>query len=294
MKKFYAMTLSMALTGLFISCKSESSRAIVLFYTGTATIQHEKQQPKPAQVLEIINNGDIIETGVKSSLVIQAGSEFTVRIEENTAVIISSITDISKRQICLEKGRVLSRVEKLKKGNEYIIKTPTAVASVRGTEFLTDYSGGKTIVAVGKGKVSVVKTVTSEEKFADPGKTVVVAESVEMRDINQVETLELKKLENTPVIKNPDLLKQGELDEKTKPVIDQDRIVNDEIEKIMGSSGMSYEAIKSKFQRVDVITLYNGRVIKGAILSRGRELKIITPNGVVTVNSKDVKKTGVM
>lgn len=286
--------LSMTLMVIYMSCKSESSQAMVLFYSGTATIQHVNEQPKPVQVQEIVKNGDVIETGDKSSVIVQAGSEFTVRFEENTKALISSITDITKREISLNKGKVLSRVSKLQKGMEYMIKTPTAVASVRGTEFLTDYTDGKTIVAVGKGTVSVVKNETSEQKLAELGKTVVVTDKMEMRDINQVESLELKKLGNTPVIKDADGLKPGEINEKMNPVIDKDKVLNDEIEKLMGSAGMSLEQIKAKFQRIDVITLYNGRVVKGAILSRGHELKILTPSGVVTVNAKNVKRTGVM
>jgi len=294
MKKLFMMLLSMLLGNLFISCKSGSSQAMVLFFTGTATIQHVNEQPKPVQVHETVKNGDIIETGDKSAVIVQAGDEFTVRFEENTKVIISSINNISKREINLNSGKVLSRVSKLKKGNEYMIKTPTAVASVRGTEFLADYSEGKTTVAVAKGKVSVVKNDNKEENFADQGKTVVVSDKVELRNINQVETLELKKLENTPVIKDAESIKPSELNEKMNPVIDKEKEINDEIEKLKGSKGMSLQDIKTKFQRIDIITLYNGRVIKGAILSRGQVLKIITPSGVVTVKAKDIQRTGVM
>jgi hypothetical protein len=284
----------MLLGNILVSCKGASSQAMILFFTGTATIQHVNEQPKPVSVQETVKNGDIIETKDKSSVIVQAGNEFTMRFEENTRVVISSIADLSKKEISLNKGKVLSRISKLEKGREYMVKTPTAVASVRGTEFLTDFSDGKTVVAVGKGKVSVVKIDTKEEKFADPGKAVVVAEKVEIRDLNQVETLELKKLESTPSINDAGSLKPEQLKEKMNPVIDKEKEINDEIEKLMGSKGMSFEEMKVKFHRVDVITLYNGRVIRGVILSRGQFLKIVTPSGVITVNAKDIQRTGVM
>jgi len=296
LKNVYAAVLSMMIVAMMsASCGSGKGKsdatAIVSFYTGTATIQSANAQPRPVKAQDIVKNGDIIETGDKSSVIVQVGEELLVRFEANTKVVVSSITDIAKREINLEKGKVLSSVSKLKKGNEYFVKTPTAVASVRGTEFLTDFAEGKTIVAVGKGRVSVVKSETKEENRVDPGNSVVVAEKVEMRSISKIETLELKKLENTPVIKDIEKMTQEDLNKNFDKTIKSDEEINIEIEKL---SGMSFEEMKAKYHRIDVLNMYNGRVIKGIILSRGASLKILTPGGVVTVQSKDVKRTDVM
>jgi len=293
MKKVYAAVLSMMIVSFMsVSCgMGKSATAVISFYSGTATIQSANGQPRPVQVQDMVKDGDIIDTGDKSSVIVQVGDELLVRFEANTKVIVTSIKDIAKREITLEKGKVLSSVSKLKKGNEYSVKTPTAVASVRGTEFLTDFADGKTTVAVGKGAVSVVKTETKEEKLVDPGSSVVVAEKVEMRGINQVETLELKKLETTPVIKDIEKMTPDDLKNKYQNTIKTDEEINAEIEKL---KGMSFEDMKAKYQRIDVITMYNGRVIKGVIMSRGASLKILTPGGIVTVQAKDVQRTGVM
>jgi hypothetical protein len=293
MEKVYAAVLSVILVSMMsLSCgMGKSADAVISFYSGTATIQSANGQPRPVKIQDKVADGDIIETGDKSSVIVQVGDELLVRFEANTKVVVTSIKDIAKREINLEKGKVLSSVQKLKKGNEYFVKTPTAVASVRGTEFLTDYADGKTIVAVGKGKVSVVKSETKEEKLADPGNSVVVTDKVEMRGINQVETLELKKLETTPVIKDVEKMTPEDLNKKYENTVKTDEEINAEIEKL---TGMSYEDMKKKFQRIDVITMYNGRVIKGVIMSRGASLKILTPGGVVTVQAKDVQRTGVM
>jgi hypothetical protein len=292
-KKVYAAVIPMMLASLIsVSCGAgKSANAVISFYSGTATIQSANAQPRPVKIQDMVMDGDIIETGDKSSVIVQVGDELLVRFEANTKVIVTSIKDIAKREINLEKGKVLSSVSKLKKGNEYSVKTPTAVASVRGTEFLTDFDNGKTIVAVGKGAVSVVKTETKEEKLVDPGSSVVVAEKVEMRGINQVETLELRKLETTPVIKDIEKMTPEDLNKQYQNTVKTDEEINAEIEKL---SGMSYEDMKAKYQRIDVVTMYNGRVIKGVIMSRGASLKILTPSGVVTVQAKDVQRTGVL
>jgi len=293
MKKVYAAVLTvMFSTLLSLSCgMGKSADAVISFYSGTATIQSANAQPRPVKVQDKVLDGDIIETGDKSSVIVQVGEELLVRFEANTKVVVTSIKNIAKREINLEKGKVLSSVQKLKKGNEYFVKTPTAVASVRGTEFLTDYADGKTVVAVGKGVVSVVKSETKEEKLAEIGNSVVVTEKVEMRGINQVETLELKKLDKTPVVKDIEKMTPEDLNKRYEETVKTDEEINAEIEKL---SGMSYEEMKEKYQRVDVITMYNGRVIKGVILTRGTYLKILTPSGIVTVNAKDVQRTGVM
>ncbi len=293
MKNFYAAALAMILISLIpASCgKGKSADAVVSFFSGTATIQTANALPRPVKIQDIVKDGDVIETGDKSSVIVQVGNELIVRFEANTKVVVASITNIAKREINLDKGKVLSNVSKLKKGNDYFVKTPTAVASVRGTEFLTDYSNGKTVVAVGKGSVSVVKSDTKEEKLADPGKSVVVSEKIEMRNVNQVETLELKKLEATPAVKDIEKMTTEDLNKKYEDTIKSDEEINKEIEKL---SGMSYEEMKTKYQRIDVITMYNGRVIKGVIMSRGAFLQILTPSGVVTVQAKDVQRTGVM
>jgi hypothetical protein len=293
MKKVSVVMLSMMFVSvLSVSCgKNKSAAAFISFYSGTATIQTAGAQPRPVNVQDMVKDGDIIETGDKSSVIVQVGDELLVRFEANTKVVVSSISDIAKREINLEKGKVLSSVSKLKKGSEYSVKTPTAVASVRGTEFLTDFDNGKTIVAVGKGSVSVVKTETKEEKLVDLGNSVVISDKVEMRGINKVETLELKKLETTPVIKDLEKMTPEDLNKKMEETVKTDEEINAEIEKL---SGMSYEEMKLKYQRIDVISMYNGRVIKGVIMTRGAYLKILTPSGIVTVQAKDVQRTGVM
>ncbi len=296
-KKVYAAALSiMFVTIISVSCKKSTTPAaavdaVVSFYSGTATIQSIGGQPRSIAIKEIVKDGDVIETGDKSSVVVQVGDELLVRFEENTKVVVTSITNIAKREITLDKGKVLSSVTKLKKGNEYFVKTPTAVASVRGTQFLTDYADGKTVVAVGKGRVSVVKSDTNEEKLVDLGNSVTVADKVDMREMNKVETLELKKLETTPVVKDLETMTPEDINKNFEQTIKSDEEINQEIEKL---SGMTLEDLKIKYKRIDVITMYNGRVIKGVIVDRGRTLRILTPGGVVTVPAKNVKRTGVM
>src|SRR5262249_37236528 len=63
----------------------------------------------------------------------------------------------------LEKGRVLSQVQKLKPTEKFSVQTPTAVCAVRGTEFETMTGDKGTYVAVTHGVVGVAIPGANEE-----------------------------------------------------------------------------------------------------------------------------------
>ncbi len=279
---------------MFISCAKETKKEIfVSFFTGSVT-QTRSGTPVPVEVKSVAQEGDIFTIGEKSALILQSSDGLVIRFESNTEAVMSSITDITKREISLNKGRVLSSVEKLQKGHGYAVKTPTAVASVRGTQFLTEFTGTKSIVAVGKGVVNVKRTAgAADEKLVEKGNSAVVEtekEFVELREINKVETLELSKLEKTPVVpevekKTPDELKQI-FNEIEKTEVD----INEQIKE---ETGLTPAEMKAKYGRIDLITLYSGRTIQGIIVSRGESYRVLTTNGPVAIKAKDVRRTDV-
>ena len=295
-KRFYVQLLIICAAVLFAaSCSKKEEKVYVSFFTGAVTIETAGEEASPVKVMDEVKDGDVIETGDKSYVIIQTGGGLIIRFDSDTRVVFESISSLEKRELSLNRGKVVSRVSKLKKGSEYNIKTPTAVASVRGTEFLTEYEKGKTTVAVGKGKVSVVKSETSEESLVETGNTAVVEESsdaaVEMREISKVEELEISKISEIPLVKPGDT---EEAEKQLNEIENRTEEIDKEIEELMEKDSWTIGKIKAKYGRIDVVTLYNGRVIRGAIISRGSSVKILTPGGVVTVQSKDIRKTGVM
>lgn len=297
LKKLFKKTVIIAAAvsvSMLISCAKETKNELfVSFFTGSVT-QVRNGAQVAVEVKGLGKEGDIFTVGEKSTLILQSSDGLVIRFESNTEAVISSINDVTKREISLNKGKVLSSVEKLQKGHGYAVKTPTAVASVRGTQFLTEFTGTKSIVAVGKGVVNVKRTAGApDEKLVEKGNSAVVEaekEIVELREVNKVETLELSKLENTPVVqevekKTPDELKQifNEI-EKTEIEIN---------EQIKEETGLTPAEMKAKYGRIDVITLYSGRTIQGVIISRGESYRVLTTNGPISVNAKDVRRTDV-
>ncbi len=279
---------------LSASCAKKPEQSFVSFCGGTATILTVDGQTRSAEAGDRIDDGDIIETGENSFLVIQTGDGIVIRVESGTMIEVASLSDVKNRQIDLERGKLISSVVKLKRGHNYKVKTPTVLAAVRGTEFIAGYTGGKSVIAVGSGGVMVARESSGEEVLVEKGKTAVVGlnedEAVELRDISGTEELEISRMQVTPVIENIESADKALLEKKQIEMHEAIDEINIEIEK----QPMSLEQIRADYGRIDVITLYNGRVIRGAILSRGEAVRVRTSTGVISVQSREIRTTGVM
>lgn len=103
---------------------------------------------------------DVITTGKKAVVDLLYGKSGVIRVSENSNLIVSSIADKSNNDtiMTMNNGKVLCTLAKLK-GTGFKVKTPTAVASVRGTSFtvLSDKKGAKLSVVKGTVAVNPVK-----------------------------------------------------------------------------------------------------------------------------------------
>lgn len=289
-RKFFIAAVS--IITLVLSCSKVVNKDMyVSFFKGSVTIQRGGAFI-PVEYKGKVLDGDIVSVGDKSTLILQGGDGLLIRFEPNTDAVILSVNNIKDREISLNKGKVLSSVEKLQKSNRYSVKTPTVVASVRGTQFMTQYDGKNSVVAVGKGVVSVKRMEdVGNEKSVEKGNSAIAEsgrEPLTIRSMNIVEELELSKLDKTPVVENLDLKTNDEIKEIFRETDKNDELVN---QKIKEESGLSPSEMKAKYGRVDVITLYNGKVIQGIILSRGVSYRILTTAGVTTINAKDIRNT---
>lgn len=106
-----------------------------------------------------LSEGDRIETGKKSWVLLGIDKDKGVKIGDNTTINISELKDLGEgnsTQFQVLKGKVWNEVkEKLNSNSKYEIKTPTAVMGVRGTEFFVSYENGILKVGVIEGEVGV-------------------------------------------------------------------------------------------------------------------------------------------
>ena len=134
-----------SITGKVELVRSESTKAVIL------------------SSKESISIGSKIITGDNGSALIQFADSSTLLIQKNSQVVFNTLSSYGKTgmvdtRLRLQKGRVETSVTPMKNsGSRYEIKTPAAVAAVRGTQFRVAYENNQQTMAseVVKGEVSV-------------------------------------------------------------------------------------------------------------------------------------------
>lgn len=298
-------------------------QGIVIFSVGDITIKQQDQAPRPLSLQDMVSQGDTIVTGDKSFATIQFQDIGLLRIQEKTIVTLTTLFANDRGEVYLDQGQVLSKLHRLKKETEYRIKTPTAVASVRGTEYSASYLNGKSLVSVRTGKVAVSTSKSSgaaeqaedlsEATIIDQGKTAVITRTtsadaqeelkLEVRPISEVESLTVKKISIVAMVPEPEKKTKEELTSMQEKIIKEEIAIDKELnskikeEKIINmikKKENTLAEIKEVFERIDEISLYNGRVIQGAIISRGETYKVLTTTGTMDINEADIKKVKIM
>ena len=121
----------------------------------------------------ILDDGDKIRTGKSGFVaVIFIDDKSTLKIKENSEAVITgrrTTKDISKK-INMDGGTIRASVAK--QNVDFIIQTPTSVASVKGTDFwmLVDELLGDQVIGI-EGQVSLVNTETGQEVMVTTGMT---------------------------------------------------------------------------------------------------------------------------
>ncbi|MBN2040107.1 MAG: FecR domain-containing protein [Spirochaetes bacterium] len=289
------MTLFVSFSGCIKDklLEEKNDKAVVTFVLGDVTIENSSGS-HAARVRDVLTDNDIISTGKNSYMVVQMGSRLMFRVQSGSIVEMASILNYGQDEISLKKGLVLSKISRLKKGEKYNIKTPTVVASVRGTVFSTGYyENDVTNIAVTEGEVVVKHLTSEEEKPANAGNAAYVSDGeVEIREIDKVEKLTLQKLENIEYIEDIDSVSDEELSVIGKEISENDIRIDREINKFLKEKNtLTLNEIKEKYGRIDLVRLYNGKTYKGAILSRGSRIKMITPSGTIYISAKNIKQT---
>ncbi len=107
---------------------------------------------QPATEGMSLSKGSTVKTGPASSADILLFGSSVIRLDENTTVKISELSsDKSNRSVQLEDsaGRAWDKVLKVSGIDDYEAKTPTTVATIRGTGFWTGFDAATNISTVG-------------------------------------------------------------------------------------------------------------------------------------------------
>jgi len=144
--------------------------ARVLFVTGQVSVSQDGQHWKRLRIGELLKNGMVVRTGQQGHCDIQIGKESVFRMKEESELKLAELfkskeTGNTRTGLELVIGKVLVKPKELKDGESFQVRTPTAVAGVRGTRFSVESTPGKdTKIGVLHGKVTLRKRIPSLER----------------------------------------------------------------------------------------------------------------------------------
>jgi len=286
------------ITIILSSCSKYEApfRAEVTFITGTLKINNIE-----ASAGNTVIKDDILKTGKKSEATIQITDTAVITLKPETELrfenILRNNDDTRSISMELNKGKTLHNV--LKKGTEYSVKAPTAVASVRGTTFEVSETGSKTFIAVEAGTVAVRKIsgkiknhkLTEGQKQGTEEIILTAGQSLELYSAKQSFT-EFKKpaARKSPVIKTASEKTKNELINDRQP--DRKKGRKEAIKE--NTAEITDEIENKRPQNIDRITLYSGEVFTGTIMERGEIYSILTDDGIVKISRKDIRNNEIV
>ncbi len=335
----------------------EHLKGVITFQIGDVQVQRPDQDFSPLSITDKVTKGDVIRTGANSQVTIQISDMAVVKILANSLVEVQALFGKDNGAIYAKDGKVLTKMNKLAKGKSFDVKTPTAVASVRGTEFMASVENGNSTVAVKEGKVAVrmrkeqpadavsadkladdmaidpaadefigeeiilekgkaaevseedvvnaEEQIKKTEKLKEEGKEVPEEEKseIKIREMAKSEELTIEKVSIVAVVPEPEKKTKEELVEIQKPVVEKEKKIDntikaeekkEDVQKLIQKENRTEKEIKQVFQRIDEISLYNGRVVRGAIINRGRTYSVLTTNGTIKVPESQIKSVRVI
>ncbi len=168
----------------------------LVYAEGTVTLHRGGAAPRPADIGQVVENFDVLQTGPKSRATLEldpgspGGAE--IRLAENTAFYYeSALSDDDTRRTVLQllAGSVAVKVEKLADGG-FNVGTDSAVLGVRGTTFIVNtIPDGALLVTCAEGRVEVTDD-SGERGYAQPGRVVSQRAGESVReDLVALETL---------------------------------------------------------------------------------------------------------
>lgn len=180
-KLFYSTLIAIISLPVFAAFAADEYRFEVLATSGKPSYINSNGSTKGLNLGDTLGAGDVIETGAGDTVTLSQDGEW-----KNTAFIESlstaKIKSVLPAKIELSKGGVFAKLKNLPKNSSFNIQTPTAVASVRGTEYRVQFGGNDTqIFNFSESKVYVFSPGPDGEALGAP---------VELENSQKIEMVE--------------------------------------------------------------------------------------------------------
>ncbi len=248
----------------------------------------------------LLGPGDRVLTGENSMVTLLFPEQSAVKVYENSEFIISKIgpagtAGADDTEFAVEKGRAMLLISKLAKPDSLRVRTPTAVASVRGTTFVVSVDrSGKTSAGAATG-VTVLRGTVQVTAGSRPQAGGLVREG---------ETLEVSRGTYEAAIKT--------IPEQAMEELKQEEAA---LEKTIGATGgavagagqgpaaaekraaeqaapvlKTEKAIKEYYNKLEEVSLDDGTVLVGAVIYQDTSVaRIHTPHGIIQVPTRSIK-----
>jgi len=153
---------------LLLSLISTEAPAKITYLVGNVIVERGGKKYTGVLNAQLYVN-DIITTYSESVCEIQFSDYSLVRVEPNSSIKIEKKEKVDKKffqRIFASIGEVITKVAKLNKGDEVVVKTEAAQAYIRGTTFKTSVDKeGKSSFSVFAGKIKVKSLVEGAKEI---------------------------------------------------------------------------------------------------------------------------------
>lgn len=211
-RRIFSVFLILAAVAFSFGCKKESKPPLAVAVNGMINFVAGTVKLETKGVVTDAKPGDVVAEGAK---IITVGSTSLAEIyigDNAMRVIGDSTLEFSKMAIInggqltdlsVVKGGVFTKItKKLDKTDSFNVRTQTAVAAVRGTEFLVEENNGTPTVSCVDGKVEVSDQKNPEKTITLDQKEEVTVKSGADLVKQQIESDRLRKLELLSNIKD--------------------------------------------------------------------------------------------
>ncbi|MDZ4726014.1 MAG: FecR family protein [Leptospira sp.] len=224
---------------VFVSCQKESkesahsaqanpevtSAAVIAFVKGEVVILREGSQNKPVLGDPILAS-DTIVTGANGAVEILLGDDGVLKLSKNTSLQLSSALashgEERNTEVKMQYGKLVTILKKERKTDTFNVVTPTSIAGVRGTSFLTSVespSSNKAGVPCGEnncvvryavldGAIAIKKSNSENEIILDKQKEATIGNDSKLSDklIKPLASQSLTDLKEMLVFENTKML----------------------------------------------------------------------------------------
>jgi len=264
---------------------------VVVFAAGDVTRTGKDGVSTSLKARDVLERGDRVRTGDGATAVVQAGETIMVRLMARSELSMDTLLGAPAAEVSIFSGTVLAKVNRLAKGQSFSVKTPTVVASVRGTAFSVTAGDADTVV-VTEGAVAVTGRADGRERLLRAVSAVSGRDLAE-RAATGAERLGVDRVGRLTFVKNPLTAPQSDFDALAELVRKTDGEIDAEIRKLQGDTmPQTLQEIRAKYGRIDVVRLFNGETVRGAIVGRGATMKLLVPGRYRVIPAGAVRETG--